>query len=173
MWTGQFYFQKPRTYITSAGLGSMGFGLPSAIGAQVGMPDTLVVNIDGDGSFAMNIQELATTVIEQIPVKSIILNNQHLGMVMQWEDRFYDSNRGHTYIGNPSNPSRPYPDFVKIAEGYGVAGKQIHRPEEVVPALKEMIETPGPYVLDVIVPYTEHVLPMIPAGKTWRDIIVE
>jgi len=100
MWTAQFFgFEKPRSWISSSGLGTMGFGLPSAMGAKIANPDRLVVNIAGDGSFQMNIQEMGTCHCENIPVKVMLLNNQHLGMVMQWEDRFHDSNRGHTYLG--------------------------------------------------------------------------
>ena len=164
------------------GLGSMGFGLPAAMGVQAAFPDALVVDIDGDGSFVMNIQELATLYCEGLPVKMIVLNNQHLGMVVQWEDRFHGGNRAHTYLGPVDHPEAvgegsgdlpetTYPDFVTIARGFGVAARQIRRKEDVVDALKEMIAHPGPYVLDVLVPYQEHVLPMIPAGGTFRDII--
>ena len=104
MWAGQFYkFKYPRQFLTSAGLGAMGYGYPAALGAKVAFPDRQVVDIDGDGSFLMNIQELATAHIEKIAAKAIILNNQHLGMVMQWEDRFYEGNRGNTYLGDPDN----------------------------------------------------------------------
>jgi acetolactate synthase I/II/III large subunit len=174
MWAGQYYsFKDPRTFITSAGLGSMGFGLPSAMGVKLGQPNKQVVNIDGDGSFQMNIQELATIHIEKIGVKTIILNNQHLGMVMQWEDRFYEGNRGNTYLGD-SESDLPYPDFVAIARGYGISANQITSKDEVESALKVMLEDPNePYVLDIIVPHQEHVLPMIPAGKNVDDIILE
>ncbi|MDR3638019.1 MAG: biosynthetic-type acetolactate synthase large subunit [Isosphaeraceae bacterium] len=183
MWAAQWTrFTQPRTWITSGGLGSMGFGLPAALGAQAAFPDALVVDIDGDGSFVMNIQELATAFCENLPVKVILLNNQHLGMVVQWEDRFYASNRAHTYLGPVDHPEAvgqgegdlpevTYPDFVTIAKGFGVKARQIRQKSEVVDALKEMIAHPGPYVLDVLVPYQEHVLPMIPAGGTVRDII--
>jgi acetolactate synthase-1/2/3 large subunit len=183
MWAAQWTkFTQPRTWITSGGLGSMGFGLPAAMGAQAARPDTLVVDIDGDGSFLMNIQELGTVYCENLPVKIIVLNNQHLGMVVQWEDRFHAGNRAHTYLGPVDHPEAigqgegdlpevTYPDFVTIAKGFGVAARQIRRKEDVVPALKEMIASPGPYVLDVLVPYQEHVLPMIPSGATVRDII--
>ena len=183
MWAAQWTkFTKPRTWITSGGLGSMGFGLPAALGAQAAFPDALVVDIDGDGSFVMNIQELATAYCENLPVKVILLNNQHLGMVVQWEDRFYASNRAHTYLGPIDHPEAigqgegdlpevTYPDFVTIARGFGVKARQIREKSEVVDALKEMIAHPGPYILDVLVPYQEHVLPMIPAGGTVRDII--
>ena len=183
MWAAQWTkFTEPRTWVTSGGLGSMGFGLPAALGMQAARPDALVVDIDGDGSFAMNIQELATLHCENLPVKVIVLNNQHLGMVVQWEDRFYKSNRAHTYLGPVDHPEATgqgdgdlpaitYPDFVTIARGFGIPARQIRRKDEVVDALKEMIAHPGPYVLDVLVPYQEHVLPMIPAGMTVKDII--
>jgi acetolactate synthase-1/2/3 large subunit len=175
-------FDRPRTWVTSGGLGSMGFGLPAAMGVQAAFPDALVVDIDGDGSFVMNIQELATIKCENLPVKVIVLNNQHLGMVVQWEDRFHGGNRAHTYLGPVDHPEytgegtgelydTTYPDFVTISKGFGIASKQIRRKEDVVPALQEMIAHPGPYVLDILIPYQEHVLPMIPAGGTVREII--
>jgi acetolactate synthase-1/2/3 large subunit len=183
MWAAQWTkFMHPRTWITSGGLGSMGYGLPAAIGAQAAFPDVLVVDIDGDGSFLMNIQELATIHCENLPVKVIVINNQHLGMVVQWEDRFYERNRAHTYLGPIHHPEAVgqgerelpesiYPDFVAISRGFGIAGRQIRRKADVNDALAEMIAHPGPYVLDVLVPYQEHVLPMIPSGMTVRDII--
>ncbi len=183
MWAAQWTnFKHPRTWVTSGGLGSMGFGLPSAMGAVAARSDLPVVDIDGDGSFVMNIQELATVVCEKLPVKIIVLNNQHLGMVVQWEDRFYKSNRAHTYLGSIDDPEAvgagegrlpevTYPDFVGLAESFGAKGRQIRNKEDVIPALEEMLAHPGPYVLDVLVPYQEHVLPMIPAGGTVRDII--
>ena len=110
MWAGQLYKYKfPRQFITSAGLGAMGFGYPAALGAKVACPDKQVIDIDGDGSFLMNVQELATAHIEKIAAKALILNNQHLGMVVQWEDNFYDGNRGHTYLGDPENRQNIYP----------------------------------------------------------------
>lgn len=174
MWTAQYYkFAEPRQFISSCGLGAMGFGLPASIGAKVGRPDRLVVDVDGDGSFLMNIQELATAHIEKIPVKAVILNNQHLGMVVQWEDRFYGGNRGHTYIGDPSNPEAIYPDFVALANGFGVQAERVTRKSQLRPAMERMLAATEPYVLDVIVPYTEHVLPFIPAGKTVADMMYE
>lgn len=171
MWAAQyFHFDHPRTWITSGGLGTMGFGLPSAMGAQAAHPSKLVIDIDGDGSFLMNIQELACAHTERIPVKVLLLNNQHLGMVVQWEDRFFDSNRGHTYLGAGFDQD-PYPDFVKLAEGFGVEAKSVLHKAELDAALTAMIESKGPYVLNVMVPYQEHVLPMIPSGMTVRDII--
>jgi acetolactate synthase I/II/III large subunit len=172
MWTGQFYtFSEPRQLITSAGLGSMGFGYPAALGVKVARPDKQVIDIDGDGSFLMNIQELATAHIEKIAAKAIILNNQHLGMVVQWEDRFYSGNRGHTYLGDPDNKTQVYPDFVGIARAFNVASERVIFRKDLKPALKRMLEANEPYVLDVITPYTEHVLPFIKAGGTVQDMI--
>ncbi len=180
MWAAQFYrFDEPRRYISSLGLGAMGFGYPAALGAKVARPDKQVIDIDGDGSFAMNIQELATAHIEKIAAKAMILNNQHLGMVVQWEDRFYGSVRGNTIlgdesnVGSPDNPDALYPDFVKIAEGFGVRGRRVIRKSELREAIQEMLDCDGPYVLDVFVPYTEHVLPMNPAGKTVKDMLLK
>ena len=143
MWAAQWTKLKhPRTWITSGGLGSMGYGLPAAMGAQAAFPDALVVDIDGDGSFVMNIQELATVHCEKLPVKVIVLNNQHLGMVVQWEDRFYESNRAHTYLGPIDHPEAIgkgegeipeslYPDFVQIARGFGVKARHVRHKAEV------------------------------------------
>jgi acetolactate synthase-1/2/3 large subunit len=169
MWTAQFYdFDHPRTWLCSSGLGTMGFGLPAAMGASVACPNRTVVNIDGDGSFLMNIQELQTLKVENIPVKTIVLNNEHLGMVAQWEDRFYESVRGHTYLGKAN--------FEEIANSFGIKGATITKPSEVIPALKKMLAHKGPYVLDVKYPYDDHnrghVIPMIPGGKTYLDSIL-
>jgi acetolactate synthase-1/2/3 large subunit len=185
MWAAQFYkFREPRTWLSSSGLGTMGFGLPSAMGAKAAFPDKLVVDIDGDGSFQMNIQELATCHCEDLPVKVLLLNNQHLGMVVQWEDRFMKGRRAHTYLGpihhaeaqgkgDSAFATEKYPDYVAIAKGYGWGASAISEKRDLVPALQEMIDYPGPYVLDVHVPYQEHVLPMIPAGMTFRELIKE
>ena len=180
MWAAQFYrFDQPRRYISSLGLGTMGYGYPAALGAKVACPDKQVIDIDGDGSFVMNIQELATAHIEKIAAKAMILNNQHLGMVVQWEDRFYGSVRGNTILGDeknvggPDNPAGLYPDFVKIADGFGIKGRRIMKKSELKEAIQEMLDHKGPYVLDIIVPYTEHVLPMIPAGRSVKDIILK
>ena len=180
MWAAQFYrFNEPRRYISSLGLGAMGFGYPAAMGAKVACPDKEVIDIDGDGSFMMNIQELATCHIEKIAAKAMILNNQHLGMVVQWEDRFYGSVRGNTILGDETNVGSPdnlgglYPNFVKIAEGFGVKGRRVHLRSELKEAIQEMLDHDGPYVLDVIVPYTEHVLPMIPAGRSVKEMLLK
>ncbi|OGV52330.1 MAG: acetolactate synthase, large subunit, biosynthetic type [Lentisphaerae bacterium GWF2_44_16] len=173
MWSGQYYeYKYPRQFLTSGGLGSMGFGLPAAMGAKIACPDKLVVNIDGDGSFQMNIQELGTIHNEDVWLKMIILNNQHLGMVAQWEDRFYGSRRGNTDLRN-ARSNRPYPDFVTIAKGYQIPGREVYKKSEVEDAIREMLETPGPFLIDCHTGYQEHVLPMIPPGKTYKDILNE
>lgn len=172
MWAGQWYKYKfPRQFLTSAGLGAMGYGYPAALGAKVACPDKQVVDIDGDGSFLMNVQELATAHIEGINAKAIVLNNQHLGMVMQWEDRFFDGNRGNTYLGDPDDRKQIYPDYVKMAEAYNVKCERVMYMKDLRPALQRMLEADEPYMLDVIVPYTEHVLPFIPAGQTVAEMI--
>lgn len=185
MWTAQYYkFDKPRRWLSSSGLGTMGFGLPAAMGVQAAYPEALVIDIEGDGSFQMNIQELATLHCENLPVKILLVNNQHLGMVTQWEDRFMDGRRAHTYLGpadhpealgegDGSIPEETYPNFVQIAEGYGIKARQVRSKEEYPEALAEMLNHDGPYLLDVICVYQEHVLPMIPSGKTVQDIITE
>src|SRR5207248_6979362 len=137
MWAAQYWrFTTPRTWFTSGGLGAMGFGLPAAMGAQVAHPFKTVIDIDGDGSFLMNLQELACAYVEKLPVKVLLLNNQHLGMVVQWEDRFYESNRAHTYLGAGENQP-PYPDFVKIVHGFGGQARQISKKSDFDAAIKE------------------------------------
>lgn len=185
MWAAQFYkFDKPRHWLSSSGLGTMGFGLPAAMGAQAAWPGRLVIDIDGDGSFLMNVQELATCVCEKLPVKVLLLNNQHLGMVVQWEDRFMQGNRAHTYLGpidNPEwsgegdgiGPDERYPNFVTVAKGFGCGAAFVESKADLLPALEEMLAYDGPYVLDVAAPYQEHVLPMIPGGHTVKDMIRE
>ena len=183
MWAAQFFkFDKPRTWLSSSGLGTMGFGLPAAMGVQAVNPDRLVIDIDGDGSYLMNIQEMATCVCEKLPVKVLLLNNQHLGMVVQWEDRFMKGNRAHTYLGpidNPEaagqgngiGPAERYPNFVEISKGFGWGASFVSKQDELQAALQEMVDYDGPYLLDVEVPYQEHVLPMIPGGMTVKDMI--
>ena len=171
MWAAQYFpFTKPRTWITSGGLGTMGFGLPAAMGAQAAFPLKTCIDIDGDGSFLMNIQELACCFTEKLPVKVFLLNNQHLGMVVQWEDRFHGGNRAHTYLGAGFDEA-PYPDFVALARGFRCGSQRIFDKADVDAAIEEMLDYKGPYVLDVMVPYQEHVLPMIPSGQTVRDMI--
>jgi acetolactate synthase-1/2/3 large subunit len=172
MWSGQWYKYKfPRQFITSAGLGSMGYGFPAALGAKVARPDKQVIDIDGDGSFLMNIQELATANVEKIAAKAIILNNQHLGMVVQWEDNFFDGNRGHTYLGNPDDRTQIYPDYVRVCNSFGVGCERVMFKRDLRAALQRMLDSETAYVLDVVTPYSEHVLPFIPAGRTVADMI--
>jgi len=187
MWAAQWYpYMHPRTWISSGGLGSMGFGLPAALGCAAafdgkdGRPKAVVVDIDGDGSFLMNCQELATIAVEKLDVKILLINNQHLGMVMQWEDRFYKANRAHTYLGRregefheTNNEADIYPNFVMMAESFGVPARRILRKDDVRAAIREMLDTPGPYLLEVITPHVEHVLPMIPGGGTFKEIITQ
>ena len=179
MWAAQFYnFDKPRTLISSLGLGSMGYGYPSAIGAKVACPDKEVIDIDGDGSFVMNIQELACARVEGIAAKALVLNNLHLGMVVQWEDRFFKSNRGHTFLGTFSDEKREvpnmnkiYPDFQKICEGFDIPSKRVAHKKDLAAAMEWFLSQKTACLLEVMVPYSEHVLPMIPAGATYKDII--
>jgi len=172
MWAAQFYkFKFPRQFLTSAGLGAMGYGYPAALGAKVACPDREVVDIDGDGSFLMNVQELATAHIEKINAKVMILNNQHLGMVVQWEDRFFQGNRGNTYLGDPENMKQIYPDYPLVCQSFNVKCERVVFKKDLRPAIQRMLDAKEPYVLDIIVPYTEHVLPFVPAGHTVADMI--
>ncbi len=172
MWAAQWYKYKfPRQFVSSLGLGSMGYGFPAALGVKVAFPDKQVIDIDGDGSFLMNIQELATAKVEKIAAKAVILNNQHLGMVVQWEDNFYAGNRGHTYLGNPANRAEIYPDYVKVCNSFGVKCERVMYKKDLRAAMQRMLDSDEAYVLDVVVPYSEHVIPFIPAGKTVADMI--
>jgi acetolactate synthase-1/2/3 large subunit len=174
MWAAQYYIYKhPRQLLTSAGLGAMGYGYPAAMGAKVARPDKQVIDIDGDGSFLMNVQELATAHIEKIAAKALILNNQHLGMVVQWEDKFYQGNRGHTYLGDPENRKQIYPDYVTMAKAFNVPAQRVMFKKDLREAMQRMLDSDQPYLLDVITPYSEHVLPFIPAGKSIREMIYE
>ena len=172
MWAGQWYKYKfPRQFVTSGGLGSMGYGYPAALGVKVAHPDKQVIDIDGDGSFVMNIQELATCKIEKIAAKAMILNNQHLGMVVQWEDNFYAGNRGHTYLGDPKDRPAIYPDYVKVCTSFGVKCERVMYKKDLRAAMQRMLDSDEPYVLDVVTPYSTHVIPFIPAGRTVADMI--
>jgi acetolactate synthase-1/2/3 large subunit len=167
MWAAQHYrFRHPRHWLTSGGLGTMGYGLPAAMGAQVARPDRLVVLIDGDGSFVMNSQELATVVENQLPIKCVIINNGGHGMVRQWQDVIY----GGRFQSIDLSAS---PDFVKLAEAYGAMGIRASKPNEVVPALEKALAVPGPVVVDVMVDKDELCLPMVPAGGANKDMIME
>jgi len=165
MWTVQaFNFTKPRKLLTSGGLGTMGFGFPAAMGACLAEKDRLVLNIAGDGSIQMNIQELATCVEYKLPVKVMIMNNGYLGMVRQWQEKMYDKHYCGTEISSP--------DFVKVAEAYGAKGIRIEKEEEIIPALKEAIEYDGPVFLDFVVEPFETVYPWVLAGKTMQEILL-
>lgn len=160
MWTAQYFpFMKPRTLLTSGGLGTMGYGFPAAIGAQIAFPNRLVVNISGDGSFQMNSQELATAVQYRLPVKVAILNNGCLGMVRQWQEFFYEKRYVCSSLEGIS------PDFVKLAEAYGAVGLRATQPEEVVPTLKKAFSIQEPVVIDFVIDPCENVYPMVPAGE--------
>ncbi len=166
MWTAQFYkFKYPRTLITSGGLGTMGFGFPAAIGAQMGNPGKLVIDIAGDGSIQMNIQELATAMDQKLPIKIIILNNGYLGMVRQWQELFYERRYSAVKFAT-------IPDFVKLAEAYGAVGMRITKPQEVEPALKKVLSIDKLVILDVVIAPEEGVFPMVPAGKATTEMIL-
>jgi acetolactate synthase I/II/III large subunit len=167
MWAAQFYkFKHPRAWFTSGGLGTMGYGLPTAMGVAAAHPGRHVINIDGDGSFAMNSQELATCFTEGLPVKTVIINNAGHGMVRQWQRIIY--NERFFAIDLPG-----IPDFVRLAEAYGCMGLRVTKPSEVVPAIEKMLSTPGPVILDVIVDKDECVFPMVPAGGANVDMILD
>jgi acetolactate synthase I/II/III large subunit len=165
MWAAQYYdFPKARRWINSGGLGTMGFGLPAAMGAAVGCPDRVVCCIAGDGSVQMNAQELATCAQEQIPIKVFIMNNGFLGMVRQWQELFWDGKYSHVETGE-------FPDFVKLAEAYGATGMRFEDKTTLVADMKRAIETPGPVLVDVRVTREENTYPMIPAGQAAREMV--
>lgn len=166
MWAAQFYtFTKPRTLLTSGGLGTMGYGFPAAIGAQFAFPDRLVVDVAGDGSIQMNIQELATAVHNKLPVKILILNNGYLGMVRQWQELFYERNYCSTNM-------EAQPDFVKLAEAYGAEGYRIRTPEELEPTLARALASPCTAIIDVQVEREENVYPMVPTGAALDEMLL-
>jgi acetolactate synthase-1/2/3 large subunit len=166
MWAAQYYkFKYPRAWFTSGGLGTMGYGLPTAMGVQAAHPNKQVINIDGDGSFQMNSQELATCFAEHLPVKTVIINNSGHGMVRQWQRIIYKER--YCAIDLPQ-----IPDWVKLAEAYGCVGLRVSKPSEVVPAIEKMLSTPAPVILDVIVDKDECVFPMVPAGGANTDMIL-
>jgi acetolactate synthase-1/2/3 large subunit len=166
MWSAQFYhFDGPRQFITSGGLGTMGFGLPAAIGAKAACPERQVVDVAGDGSIQMNIQELATAVQSCLPVKIVILNNGYLGMVRQWQELFYDKRYACTLMDHQ-------PDFVKLAEAYGALGLRAKRPDEVVPVLQEGLAADRTVIMDFVVEKEESVYPMVPAGANITEMLL-
>jgi acetolactate synthase-1/2/3 large subunit len=164
MWTAQYYtFTQPRSFITSGGLGTMGYGFPAAIGVQIGCPDELVFDIAGDGSIQMNIQELATAVNYELPVNVAILNNSFLGMVRQWQELFYERRYSHTELKNP--------EFVKVAEAYGAEGIKITQNAEIRPALEQAIASSKPVFLDFVIDREENVMPMVPPGEAINKML--
>jgi len=166
MWAAQYYHvDRPNTFISSGGLGCMGFGLPAAIGAQVARPDSMVVDIAGDGSIQMNIQEMATAVQYKLPIKVVILNNRYLGMVRQWQELFFDRCYACTQMDHA-------PDFVKLAEAYGAVGLRATKPEEVERVLKEGLALDGPVLMDFQVEPEENVYPMVPAGAPITEMLL-
>jgi len=166
MWAAQFFsFRQPKTFLTSGGLGTMGFGLPAALGAQVAYPDRQVIDISGDGSFQMNSQELATLVQYKLPVKIAILNNNYLGMVRQWQQMFFEKRYSQTVMELPI-------DFIKLAEAYGATGLQATKVDEVEATIKQALEIPGPVLMNFKVSREENVLPMVPAGKAINEMVL-
>jgi acetolactate synthase-1/2/3 large subunit len=166
MWAAQFFkFTRPRSFLTSGGLGTMGYCLPASIGAQVAFPNRMVIGIDGDGSFQMTSHELATAVQYQLPLKIVILNNHNLGMVKQWQELFYNKRFSHSYLGT-------IPDYVKLAEAYGASGFRATKPHEVLPTLQRAFRTPGPVVAEVVIDPDEKVYPMVPAGAALREMVL-
>ena len=166
MWAAQYYhFSEPRTLLTSGGLGTMGYGLPAAIGAQAAFPDRLVIDVAGDGSIQMCIQEMITAVENNLPVKVAILNNQYLGMVRQWQQLFYEKNYCATCL-------KIAPDFVKLAEAYGALGLRAHKPDEVESVIREAFASPKPVIMDFVVNPEECVYPMVPAGAAMTEMLL-
>lgn len=165
MWAAQHIQPRaPENYLTSAGLGTMGFGLPAAMGAKVARPDDQSILISGDGSFMMNVQELGTIKRKQIPVKMVLINNQRLGMVRQWQSLFFDGRHSETILDDN-------PDFVALAAAFGIPGKTITIKEEVEPALKEMLESDTAYLLHVLISEEENVWPLVPPGAANQDMV--
>jgi acetolactate synthase-1/2/3 large subunit len=166
MATARYYrFKNPDSFLTSGGLGTMGYALPSAVGAAIGRPDKTVVAVIGDGGFQMTLQELGTIAQEQLPVKVVILNNNFLGMVRQWQQLFFDKRYSFVHIDNPN--------FIKLADAYGIPAKQVNACGDVRAALEEMWSTPGPYLLEVLVEKEDNVFPMVPAGASVDEIRLE
>ena len=166
MWAAQLIrFNEPRLWINSGGLGSMGFGLPSAIGAQFARPDKLVFAIAGDGGFQMSIPELSTIAAHQLPIKIVVMNNGHLGMVRQWQELFYNNRLSAVQLD-------AFPDVEKLAGAYGFTGRTIDKPEELASALETAVKAQGPYLLNVKVKNFENVYPMVPAGGAINEMVL-
>jgi acetolactate synthase-1/2/3 large subunit len=166
MWAAQFYrFEEPNHWLTSGGLGTMGYGLPAAVGVQMAHKNALVVDIAGEASILMNIQELSTAVQYRLPVKVFIINNQYMGMVRQWQELLHGSRYSESY-------SEALPDFVKLAEAFGCVGMRVSDPKKVDDTIKEMISIDRPVVCDVVVDQKENCFPMIPSGKAHNEMIL-
>ena len=158
-----FPFEQPRSLLTSGGLGTMGYGLPAGIGAKFAAPDRKVVVVSGDGSIQMNIQELGTAVQYNVDIKVVILNNYFLGMVRQWQERFYQERYSYSAMS--------VPNFVKLADAYGAKGFRIEKSKDLVATMKEAFATPGPVLIDVVIPKEEAVMPMIPPGGAMSEML--
>jgi acetolactate synthase-1/2/3 large subunit len=166
MWAAQLIrFNEPRLWLNSGGLGSMGFGLPAAIGAQFARPDKLVFAIVGDGGFQMSIPELATLANYGLPVKIVVSNNGYLGMVRQWQELFFNNRLSAVQLDT-------FPDAEKLAGAYGIKGRTIERPHDLAPALRAAVDEPGPYLLNIRVAPTENVYPMVPAGSAIDEMVL-
>lgn len=166
MWAAQYLnFDKPKKWLTSGGLGTMGYGVPAAIGAQVANPDALVICVSGDASFMMNMQELATIKQYNLPVKIIILNNRYMGMVRQWQELIYAKRESQSYMES-------LPDFIKLAESFGIKGMRCEDPAELDQKILEMINHKGPVLFDCVIEKSENVFPMIPAGAAHNEILL-
>jgi acetolactate synthase-1/2/3 large subunit len=164
MWAAQFLkFEEPNRWMTSGGLGTMGYGFPAAMGVQVAHPDSLVIDVAGEASLLMVIQELSTMVQYRLSVKTFLLNNEYMGMVRQWQEFFHGGRYAESYMDS-------LPDFVKLAESFGATGLRARRPEEVDGVIEAMIETPGPVIADILVDKEENVFPMIPAGAAHYEM---
>ena len=167
MWAAQYYkYAKPRTFLTSGGLGTMGFGLGASIGAQIGNPDKQVINIAGDGCFRMNMNELATAVRQQLPLIEIIVNNSVLGMVHQWQGLFYEKRYSHTILNDSV-------DYVKLAEAMGAEAVRVTTREEFTEAFAKALESKVPFVMDCVVNSDDNVWPMVAPGKAISDVVDE
>ncbi|NLO01745.1 MAG: acetolactate synthase large subunit, partial [Bacteroidales bacterium] len=160
-----FKFKHPRSFVTSGGLGTMGFGLPASMGAQIGAPDRKVVTCIGDGGFQMTIQELGTIAQNKLPIKIIVLNNHFLGMVRQWQQLFFEKRYSFTELQNP--------DFITIAKGFGIDGSSVENRDHLEASIQKMIDHDGPYVLEVTIEKEDNVFPMVPAGASVSDIMLE
>jgi acetolactate synthase-1/2/3 large subunit len=166
MWAAQhLHFEKPRHWMTSGGLGTMGYGLPAAIGVQIAHPDALVIDVAGEASILMNIQEMSTAAQYKVPVKIFILNNQWMGMVRQWQELLHGGRYSESYTAS-------LPDFVKLADAFGATGLRVEKPADLDATIKRMIETPGPVIVDCMVDQTENCFPMIPSGAPHNEMLL-